>query len=79
LASRQREPTAILIIAFNDGDACYLLIYILLMAMTMNIAANNLYNSLGHDKITTASAPYLGSIDGLPSSQGPKHVLRRRS
>ena len=64
-ASRGLVGSAILIIAFNDGNACYLLVNVVLMAIQIIIAAHNLYNGLGHDPITTASAPYPGSIDRL--------------
>jgi hypothetical protein len=61
----RKGDSAILIIAFNDGSVYYLRIDVFLMAIQMIIAANSLYNSLGHDPITTASAPYPGSIDRL--------------
>ena len=56
---------AILIIAFNDGNAYYLRVDAVFMVIQMIIASNNLYNGLGHGPITTASAPYPGSIDRL--------------
>lgn len=70
---------AILIAPFNDGNALYLIIYVLLIAITMNSAANNLDSSLSHDPIIPASAPYPGSVGRFLLAQEPKHVPGRRS
>jgi hypothetical protein len=68
-------PAAILNIAFNDCNESSLLIYRLIIAITMNIDVNNLDSSLCHGPITTASAPYPGSIGRLLLSKRPKRLL----